>query len=333
MRRPVFPACRAIGMRWGTNSRRKAPGSIARRAVFAERATKRRALFQEGATANGSWPVQWGGSLQGPLRRIGDSRVFGAHRAGALSPRTGEILDSRILGRHRSGSHQSETCRSQSRNVTVGHSFDVAHGFGHTRCWKCGSEKRTRQRDLGCPDITSEEPKLSSGCAHAACRRCRNRSKASCMCDLRLSRRKFHADPKRETAPGEATSDVGSWWQSHEIDVDRRSSLNRESSGSIDERRVGSRNATFFTEWRRETILARPESVRPRKTCRRRRRGDRDVRSGLEKMTATGPPSRKSSHSRNNTPREDGSSRGSAWSVVKRPMHRVFAGNLARETK
>lgn len=76
----------------------------------------------------------------------------------------------------------------------------------------------------GNPEITSEEPKLSQGCAHAACRRCRSRSKTSCVNELGLHRLGIlHAGPKRETAPGEATSDVGSWWQSHEIDVDRRS--------------------------------------------------------------------------------------------------------------
>lgn len=66
------------------------------------------------------------------------------------------------------------------------------------------------------------------GCAHAACRRCRSRSKSSRSKPTRTVtsvEETAGASPKRETAPGEATSGAGSRWQNREIDTNQTGAL------------------------------------------------------------------------------------------------------------
>jgi hypothetical protein len=190
-----------------------------------------------------------------------------------------------------------------------------------------------------------------AGGAHVSCRRCRNRSTTSRDRKLRLWSGNANTGPKRVTAPGEATSDVGSRWQNREIDVteDLRKkefsggdSRSRGTSGCTSLERVGcvshdrwktSRVMTrrvSFTRARQRVTSAKLETFARAKATERRRGGDRGVRSGLEEtshscvvavsLVAPGRIRR----------RRKASSRGSVWCVVKRASRQCARGSSMR---
>jgi hypothetical protein len=131
-----------------------------------------------------------GKAFQSLVRAAGDRKVLEVRRAGALSPvfwRNPRLRDPRPA---RTSFFLTE---EQSR---VARSFAFALRRGQSQTFGLRGNVIWSTRNHG------EEPALSPGCAHAACSRCRSRSKTSCPQLLASRLKNMRAGPQRETAPG-----------------------------------------------------------------------------------------------------------------------------------
>jgi hypothetical protein len=153
--------------------------------------------------------------------RIGDNKVFEARIAGALSLNSfSEILDSVIFGRRLSARfvvHGTRLARAldpddRSQLQTSLASFGAESVTPSRVCAK--------QRALECQDARARNQDFLEGVPtqRVVVAKVDRRCRVGRVMSLLTPRQ---TDPKRETAPGEATSGVGSRWQNREIDTNR----------------------------------------------------------------------------------------------------------------
>jgi hypothetical protein len=147
------------------------------------RILKRRTLYRRMRRSGSRLVRNAMGLARVSCARTFDTRVLEARIAGALSLNSfGEILDSVIFGRRLRARlvvravwltlHENRDDRSQLQACSRSSGVEsVAKPSGSHMEAACS----------GFPGNTREEPKLSRGCAHAACRCCKSRSTTSCL--------------------------------------------------------------------------------------------------------------------------------------------------------
>lgn len=168
-----MPGLASDRLDWENHSRWKAPGSSSRRAIFADARLKGNVLFKEAEPEDGSWPVRKAMRLSRvSCARPVTERCSRLVRAGALSPRIGETLDSVILGRcARCFAIRRETSWRAARSFAAdsrafGRGVRLKPSGGEATC--SGEFQQTRRGTTAL-----------AWCAHAACCRCRSRSRMS----------------------------------------------------------------------------------------------------------------------------------------------------------